>query len=313
MEDIRIYDFDFNLLDIESKIVSTSHRIYFNDIGKAEIHLPENTKAAEVLFDNRYLLMTQGEKQAIITGVQLGTECIIYGRTPNWILTRKVLAPVTEQTVSAEEFVRSAVSKAFEESDSFVLGDLCGIEDELVVNEESYVSLADSVKSILDGIGAGHRVRFDIKNKKWIFEVLKGEKRPLVISESNLNCYGTEYMFDLQNYFSLGVYKLRESQTEDSPIWEEIKTEEKSGLYKWETVLYSSCEADAKRELEKSRIEESITAKLREIKCGKDYELGDSLKVKFAKGDLKRTKELKVIGADFWNEANDSGEMPILE
>lgn len=312
MEDIRIYDFDFNLLHIENKIVSSSHSIYFNDIGKAEIHLPKNTDASDVLFDNRYLLMTQGKKQAVITGVQMGDECIIYGRTPNWILTRKVLAPFSA-AANAEELVRSAVMGAFEESGVFAVGDLCGIEDETELSEESYVSLSDCVKSVLDNISAGHRVRFDIKNKKWIFEVLKGEKRPLVISEANLNCYDIEYLFDLQNYFSSGIYERRDEALEAGSVWEEIKKEEKSGLYKWETVLYSDCESDAKRELESGRIEESISAKLRGIKCGTDYELGDSLEIRFEKGSLKRTKVLRVIGADFWEEANDSGEMPVFE
>ena len=110
MADLRIYDFSFNLLFIESRIVSQSHTIYFNDIGKLEIHLAKDSKVTEMLFNNRYLLVRIGDICGIVTGVQIGKTCVIYAKTPNWILTKKVLLPF-ERTGNVEEILRRKVKK----------------------------------------------------------------------------------------------------------------------------------------------------------------------------------------------------------
>ena len=120
MEDLRIYDFDFNLLDIEHRLISSNWTICFNDIGKAEIHLPINADCTKLFFENKYLFITQGSKQAIVTGKQIGENCVIYARTPNWILSRRVLPYFEEREGITEKLVRDFVSECFSDCDCFI-------------------------------------------------------------------------------------------------------------------------------------------------------------------------------------------------
>lgn len=317
MADLRIYDYNLNLLCIESEIVSVSAAVWFNDIGKLEIHLKKDTKALKLLFEEKYLLVCIGNHQGIVTGVQMGKDCVIYAKTPNWILTRKTISPFKRNTNNFENFLREKVLSVFDDFECFSLGEVCGMECEMKLEINEYISLFDFVKDTLSDINAGHSIEFDTVLKKWIFKMRKQKETPLVISESLLNCYDTEYVRDLQEYFTFGFYErelTQEETDEDVPYaWEECEKEEKSSIYKWETVLSKETDSDAQKELSKYKIDENITAKLKNIKYGKDYDIGDIITMQFMKGDLKKTQKMKVSGVEFWHEAGDTGEAPRLE
>ena len=255
MEDLRFYDFGLNLLDVENKFISSNWNIYFNDIGKVEVHLPYTSKSLPVIFDNKYLILVQGEKQALITGKQVGDDCVIYGRTPNWILSKRVLLPFEAhgEETDVEAFLREKALSAFSDCDNFVLGDICSLGYMADLSLTNPVSLFDFVKDTLTADEAGHKVYFDIPEKKWVFEVLKGERRNVIISESSLTSYDTEYVFDIQDYFNSGIFKQKESQEEEA-VYGKISNEELCGFYKWETILDSDNKTDAESELSKKKI-----------------------------------------------------------
>ena len=54
------------------------------------------------------------------------------------------------------------------------------------------------------------------KQKRWVFNVLKGEALSLVVSEANRNAYDTDYTEDIQDLFSSGWY---ERALEDKGEW----------------------------------------------------------------------------------------------
>jgi len=317
MKDLRIYDFDFNLLAVESKIISSNRKTYFRGRGTAEIHLPKTAKCIKTLFENRYLLMTQGDYQAIITGKQIGSDCVIYAKTPEWILSKRVLKSFEEMTEGAESFVRRMVRRAFSDCDNFILGEICGIEDEVTVFEESYCVLESVIKDVLKKCDAGYKVSFDIPNRKWVFKVIKGIERPILIAEDCLNASNSEYIFDIQDYISAGFYEreLNEDESENGQktLWTEIIKDKNSGILRWEKVLSSYTESDAKREVDAADIEESITARVRNLQFGKDYGLGDVVMLSLNMNELKRTKKYRITGVEIWEESGDEGEQPIFE
>jgi len=317
VEDLRIYDFEFNLLDIEHKLISSNWTIAYNGVGKAEIHLPVSADCTKLLFENKYLFIVQGKKQAIITGKQIGKDCVIYAKTPNWILSRRVLPYFSETEGVTEQLVRSFIENCFSDCDCFVLGNECGDESISVLFEESHNELLCVICEALFNKGLGHRVYLDIQNKKWVFEVIKGVKRELDISESALSGYDAEYSFDMGEYFSDGFYE-RELTDEEKealslPIWEKIVKDDKSGIYRWEKVLYKTQETDAVRELSEKKIIEEISTKTRGLKFGTDYNVGDILNVKFEKGGLKRSLDMRVKEVNIWEEANERGVEPVME
>lgn len=307
MQDLRIYDFEFNLLAIETKLISSDWQIFFNDTGKAEIHISPHSESVPVLFDNKYLFITQGEKQAIVTAKQLGDDCVIYGKTPDWILSRRVILPQNTIEGEAETLLRDlAKNQAFEDETFFSLGDLAGVTKEIEIPVSKITSFSVILKDALSECSAGRRVYLDIANKKLVFEVLKGKELSLVISEGALNAYDTEYYFDLQNYFTSGAFS-----KEDGGV-ASVNSEEKTGIYKWVTPLASFEEADAKKEMLSFRAEEELSQKLKNLKFGKDYNLGDIVTVSLDNESLKRTKKYRIIGVELWEESQSMGERPIF-
>ena len=68
MKDIRVYDFEFNLLCIMTDVISVSWHILYNDIGTFEGHFRLGDNISNVILSNTYVVLTQGENQAICTG-----------------------------------------------------------------------------------------------------------------------------------------------------------------------------------------------------------------------------------------------------
>ncbi|MBE7028129.1 MAG: hypothetical protein E7407_03740 [Ruminococcaceae bacterium] len=314
MQDLRIYDFEFNLLAIETKVISSSWEFFFNDIGKAEIHISRNSEIIPALFDNRYLFITQGEKQAIVTAKQIGRDCVIYGRTPDWIISRRILTPFKSVlTGNAETLIRNLVKNyGFGTDSCFILGEKSGISDETEISVKDISCLSDVVKDTLSKCNAGRRVYLNIKNKKWVFEVLKERDNPLVICESLKNAYDTEYVFDLQNYFTEGYYNKIKDDGEGTQI-SSIEETAQTGMYKWQTPLLASYAVDAENEMLRYKIEENLKLNTRNLLYGEDYNLGDIVTVSIDTENLKRTKKYRIIGAELWNESGDEGQRPIFE
>lgn len=228
MEDVRIYDFEFNLLHIEHDITSCNWTIYENDIGTFEMHFPLTSRLVNVLMGYKYLVAVQGEKQAIITGRQLTTEGVLYGKTCNWILTRfctseqfdtdslytsGIITSKDAQTV-CEYLIDLTMSAA----DNFIFDK--NTEDsfgDVYVENKGISSSSDLVCDCLGKDGAGHTVFFDIPNKKWVFRVSKGKELSVVLSDGNRNAYDTEYSSDMQDYFTGGWY---EQEMQDMGDWD---------------------------------------------------------------------------------------------
>lgn len=321
MKDLRFYDFDFNLLAIEHKIISSDWKVYHRGAGKAEIHISKSAKCLETLFENKYLLMTQGEFQGIITAKQIGADCVIYAKTPEWLLSKKVIKSFEEVTENAEAFVRGKVAEAFSDCENFVLGDLCEVTDEVTLSEDSYCVLSKATEDVLEKCGAGYKLSFDVQKKQWIFSVTKGVNRSILIAEDLLNASKTEYISDIQNYASTGFYERMLSDEEreeekfegEKTVWEELIKDEKSGILRWEKLLSSSAESDAIRELDDAKCYEEITAKIRNLSLHKDYELGDIVTLSMNMPSLKRTKKYVITGVEIWEESGNKGEKPIFE
>ena len=123
IEDIRVFDWEFHFLCNLNRYNSLNWQLFYNEIGNFEGHFPKDSKIVDLVMSNRYLLIVQGNKQAIVTGYFAGDDFAVYGRTVNWLLSRRV-APVlaTETAVDVETYARGLVSSAFSGVTGFVLG-----------------------------------------------------------------------------------------------------------------------------------------------------------------------------------------------
>lgn len=317
--DIRFYDFEFNLLWTEHEIISTDWYIKYNGIGTFEGHFALNGTKAKKVFGNEYIVAVQGDFQAIITAKQIrGNELILYGRTVNWLLSKRVTPNFSTYRldigINAEDIARWAVGEAFSDVENFVIADKVGLECEKHFWRNVYNLTSDVVSDCLDNADAGHELRFDRDTKTWVFRIYKGSELPLVISAENKNVYSVEYSEDIQNYCSQGWYeKIVSGDDGEESVWQKITSDaEKSGIYRWEGVLSGNSESEAQSSLKGKRYKKDCEAACSDLRCGRDYGLGDVVRVQFAFGEYKVSEKKRIVGVKVWSENNNCGEMPVF-
>ena len=319
MSDIRIYDFEFNLLKVCSRFVSSNWSIYYNDIGTFEAHFPIDDDISKVLFENDFLIAKQGNKEAIITGKQIKDDIAVYGRTVNWMLSRRIIKPLGERTGVVEELTKQIIEEAFSDiyecSGGIYFCKTSGSVNIYTIGRTEATTVFDAVKDCLLLDNAGHRLSFDVINKMWVFEVVYGEELSLVVSEESLNSYDTEYNCDVLDYFTGGWYKCKNTEETGAQgeTWEYLSKEDKNGMYKWDCILNGSGESEASMQLSTKIKKKEILQKTWNLKCGEDYNLGDIVSVKIIKGSFYATVQKRIVGVNFWYESNEEGEQPIFE
>lgn len=228
MNDIRIYDYAFNLLHIEPDIMSAYWILSYNDIGTFEGTFPLSSGICDVVMNNRYLILVQGEFQAIVTAYLADSCLTVYGKTPNWILTRRTYpAFKTSEMLDLPDMKRgtvicSIVSEAFSDVENFMCCDLTDTSTEEHFWRNARNAVSDIVKEGLSEFSLGHRVRLDLNAKKWIFEVYAGEALPLIVSEANRNLTGVSVSSDAQNFFDSAWYK---KELKDNGEWDAAASE----------------------------------------------------------------------------------------
>lgn len=322
--DIKLYDFEFNLLGVENKYQSLNSEIYYNDVGKLEIHLPLSSPLLPVVMDNRYLVAKYGNKTAVITGMSAINELVIYGRSCSWLLKKRTVPAFSMENpvegislgVNLEDTARSIAAYSFSDVENFRLGDICGITDNTAFWRNVRNVSFDVIKDIMDVCGGGFRFDFNVSQKTWEFACLYGKTLDFVISEAHRNAYDTEYVRDILNYQSCGYYdeaQENEDGTSGESVEKYITKTEKSGIYRFEGILSATSESEAVTELRKNAANETIRAKFRELTYGKDYGLGDIVRIRIDKGDFRETVRRRIIGVKQNYDENGYSEQPILK
>ena len=229
MEDVRFYDFEGTLKHIEHDIVSANWTLEYRGYGTFELHFPLTSSLVQVLLDNKYLVAVQGEKQAIVTGKQVTTEGVVYGRTPEWILTRFVVTDefdtdtlFADGTITAKDagtIAAYVMGLAFAGVDNMTV-DVSGEYGEVYVENKAVTAAYDLICDCMEKDGAGFRVEFAPEDASWLFTAYKGQTLDLIVSEGNRNAYETEYTEELQDYFGGGWY---EQEITDMGDWDASK------------------------------------------------------------------------------------------
>lgn len=317
MEDIRFYDFEFNLLAVQADFISVNWQIYFNEIGQFEAHFSNDSDIVKIVTEEPYIVAVQGDKSAIVVGWQSAEDFAIFGRTCNWILSKRVVPAFETKNDKAEEIVREIVKDAFSDVTSFVLTDSTGSQGKAELVQDNYRVLSEVVKECLDLCNLGHKVSFDVKQKKWVFSVILPRELSVVISEGNRNGSQIQFSSDCLDRCSSGWYLQEQEETEDGsrpdPIWTLKKDSSVSGIYHWECVLSARYDAEAMQELEKKKTKTNAKAMAVNFAWHDDYELGDLVKMKIEKGGFERVASMRIVGVHLWYEENDIGEQPIME
>ncbi len=371
MNDIRIYDFSFRLLYIVHNVKSAYWSLSYNDIGTFEGVFLKDDKLIDVLFSNDHLILAQGNLKAIVTGKRLEKTVTIYGRTPNWILTRRVVKPFSATLLKQS----GAISDTSLQSVSgYLLGETFSDVPEFSVTvpddidasafeKENIGTFFDAIKDGISPLGLGHEVRLLIPEKKWELRIFKGRERAKILSHENRNFKDVTLSEDMQNAFTSGFYKKElqnlgkwnpnkdtfptpEKQKYGSyytvsyekdaaqnaaypdgayivsadektgafsvyselPVLYSYLAGEKTGIYRFDTVLSTASEQEAKNALFLCNKQGKVSGDAVGIAYGKDYELGDTFRVRVNVGTKTRAVKKMVDGVDLFTESGQTGE-----
>ena len=338
MRDIRIYDFEFNLLCIMTDIISSEWHILYNGVGTYEGHFRLSDKITDIIMSNKYIVIVQGDLQAICTGRIIDSELTVCGRTVNWILSKRVRPPFKTSEIFSgytdpETILLYCLKKGFTEPP---LIDKNGVEtakidsnrvvSNFVLPEPSGVDKLDThfwrvsandletlCTDLCNKMNRGHRVIFDVLDKCWKFEFICPEKNERLISKESKTAYNFELRDDLQNEANGGWYAKYDTETDTTSSWHFIKNEDKSGIYNWDCVLSCSGESEALDEILKKCGKFNIQSRIRNLKFGTDYNLGDIIPIYYKYGNIADTQYYLVSGVDIKMTVGDSYEEPILQ
>lgn len=235
MEDLYFYDFNFNILHILPKSKAVNYSLYYNKIGTAEIHMELSGKILKLLKEYE-MFAVQGSVQWMVTGYKVNRyEIIIFGRTLNYLFSRRAVLPFATVNTDPESLVRQLVRDAYmtdkssitlkdgrvipvadadgnnytlKKQDNFMLADKVGEEFKAsTYRRDTGQALSDCVSDYLDCIRCGHDITADIKNKQWVFKIFKGDNHEMLLSEQNRNCTDTEKTVEKQDYYNCGFFE----------------------------------------------------------------------------------------------------------
>lgn len=341
MRDIRIYDFNFNLLSIMSDIISSSWTIKYNDIGTYEGHFRLNDRISDIFLDTPYIILTEGENQAVCTGKIAENELLICGRTINWLFKKRVLPPFKTREIFGDEFqdpktildyiltISYISPPEIDEDGNFIENTVDEKRKVSNFNLSSYAhpekltrhfwrnsanSVDEIVHDLCDIMGTGHRLYFNVKNKSWDFEMLLGDTKNIILSEKHNNFFDVSYTEDIENYSTAGWYDDNINSETNENIWRYIfKDDGFCGMLYWESVLGGIGKSEAESSLSSKCKNINIQGQVRHLTFGDDYSLGDTLKILVKFGNFEKFFLYKVIGVNIWQNESNKGQEPILK
>ena len=186
MTDVLFYDFDFNLLADFPRAVSINFTQNYCGFGMAELHFPlAEAEILTLLEKNPYMFFKVGENSAIVTGWKVGEDVAVFGRTPEWLLTKRGVTQISQKNSSAADFV--------------TLGQLAGVGTPQNYSTDKVRVLYDVVCEILGAQGLGFRLTPDIEAKQFVFSVYTGQESLCIISPSNRTAYDMTYTVEKQD------------------------------------------------------------------------------------------------------------------
>ena len=315
-DDIYFYDFDFNLLHIlpqHGAVVgysSINATIELNNSGSVELVFYDDDLKSIIQNNPDNIIVIWRDFQGFLTSYKfIEKENRLFGMNLNGLLHRAVIPPLSEKTDTAENIARTAMSSI----DWLTLGEKNGNTSSVTYETSKYLTADKFIQDLFTLDNSGYRIRADIPNKEFVFEVIPNTENRLVISENNLNAYEFETSYNNKELAFGGWYNEKQPDDADGnavdSIWKYVAVDNtKNGIYKIDTVLSAETKTEAINELKKLKSKYEITTKTRNIEHNIDYVLGDVVRVQ---KDSMTTKKL-VSGINMWKEVSYNEE-PILK
>lgn len=210
MLEVKIYDFDFNLIASDFKCISLDWDVRFNSVGTFEGVFTLDSPIYSACSNNEFAICVQGENQGIVTNINVKDDRIfVSGRSMNYILEKRVCMPFSSTDYGYDMTEAEIVCKLVQKH--------CGDFMEVLLPPEigkagSFTSLearplGEVISEILQTVNCGHFVKVDIENEKWIFGCRVPEYTSIVLSRPDNTMENCDYVRNIDDYAVGGVYK----------------------------------------------------------------------------------------------------------
>ncbi len=207
MEDLRFYDFEFNLLCIVPDVYDVCWELKFNGIGTFEAGIIPDEEITNAIMNNEHIIVVQGNKQAIITEkFAENNKITIYGRTVNFMLSKRIVIPFDINKTYGETKGFKLIEKLVDQYFPEIEVEYDCEDEEMEFYRLVMYELSEVICDILDRMNGGHKLVYDIKRKKWVLMLYRRKENNLFLSEDNKNIYNSTYKESVLDYANCGVY-----------------------------------------------------------------------------------------------------------
>lgn len=215
--EIRFYDKKFNWIGVINLCRYLQFKRELYGVGTFELQVSLNTKGILELckIGNIIVINGDGKKSGIIRGFTIeksrGNSVVtINGHTGDGLTTQKIVVPPTasqdSNALGWEKVSGNAetVIKHFINRNMYNAYDKNRNIENLIVAENTnfgktfpwkarYTNLAEELENICSYAQVGYSIYADIKNKKWVFDILRGKDRTKSQQEISPVVFRTEY------------------------------------------------------------------------------------------------------------------------
>ena len=174
--------------------------------GDFELYMPATAEALELARSAAFVTRADKtdvcgivEKIGIATSAESGDFVTVSGRDASALLERRIVWKQTTYSGNAEKIVRELITNAFISPEildrivsNFTLGDPIGLDDRIRV-QYTGDTIGSAVQGICKTTGTGYRVRLDLANKRFIFELYKGVNRSFSQNENAFVVFSEDF------------------------------------------------------------------------------------------------------------------------
>ena len=312
MSDVFFYDFDFGIKGVFPKHISLNITKKYAGYGTFEVHFSrKETSLIDILSSEEYLLVDCEHGQAVVTGWRIDEDIAVFGKTPEWLMTKRVISDFSRLSEKSEKIAYSAVTDG--------MGDFVENSAEKGIGETRDYEISapktvyDVVCEALEGEKTGFRLYADFDEKAFRFEVYKGDETDVIFSETLKNAQRMNYTKEMENRATGGVW-FEKTETDGTRKWVKTDDGENSGARRWNAILKgikTDCEAES--EVKKLAPSEQIECKVRRLEFEKDYRLGDVVTLQFEYEGLRKVLKRRICAVEISSDGGELGFIPILE
>lgn len=199
--DLYIYNPDIELQGVIDGYSSLRWRRRFFEPGEFELHCQASSENVSLLREGNIIHRLDRQEAGIIEGISIttadagGDEIIVTGRMGSSMLSQRVVTPTINFSGTVEAAMRKLVSDnaiTARPLPHLVLGNSAGLTPIC-----SFQATGKTVLSVCEALGKaaplGFRVRLDVPNQQWIFEVYNGVNRSVTQAERPYVLFSKEY------------------------------------------------------------------------------------------------------------------------